>query len=215
VTAVDEARWLRSSHPSPMLKLLTAQGQCWHRKLRLAACAAVRRAWDWLPEDYRALVEVVEAYADGEAPVAALTAAWPWATPDADDRTVWAVSAAVHAAHTGIGFHVENCLLKSCAAVAGSRAAKAAELAAQAHLLRDVFGLLPFRPVVADPLWRTRDVTALAETIYRERAFAELPALADALEDAGCADEAFLSHLRGPGPHARGCWAVDLLLGRG
>jgi hypothetical protein len=38
--------------------------------------------------------------------------------------------------------------------------------------------------------------------------------LADALEEAGCTDAAILSHLRGPGPHVRGCWVVDLLLGK-
>jgi hypothetical protein len=42
-----------------------------------------------------------------------------------------------------------------------------------------------------------------------------LAVLADALEEAGCADPDLLGHLRGPGPHVRGCWAVDLLLGKG
>jgi hypothetical protein len=50
--------------------------------------------------------------------------------------------------------------------------------------------------------------------IYDERAFDRLPVLADALEDAGCADADLLGHLRGPGPHVRGCWAVDLILGK-
>ena len=55
---------------------------------------------------------------------------------------------------------------------------------------------------------------ALAEAIYRERCFLELPALADALEEAGCTDESILGHLRRPGPHARGCDVLDALLGR-
>jgi hypothetical protein len=42
-----------------------------------------------------------------------------------------------------------------------------------------------------------------------------LAVLADALEDAGCADPDLLAHLRGPGPHVRGCWALDLVLGNG
>jgi hypothetical protein len=55
----------------------------------------------------------------------------------------------------------------------------------------------------------------LAQGIYEERAFDDLPVLADALEEAGCDQPDLLAHLRGPGPHVRGCWAVDLLLGKG
>jgi hypothetical protein len=55
----------------------------------------------------------------------------------------------------------------------------------------------------------------MAQAIYEGRRFADLPVLADALEDAGCADAALLGHCRGPGEHVRGCWVVDLLLGKG
>jgi hypothetical protein len=55
----------------------------------------------------------------------------------------------------------------------------------------------------------------LAHLIYDQRRFTDLPVLADALEEAGCTDQTILDHLRGPGPHVRGCWAVDLLLGKG
>jgi hypothetical protein len=58
-------------------------------------------------------------------------------------------------------------------------------------------------------------VPRLAASIYDERAWQRLPILGDALEDAGCGDDALLSHLRSPGPHARGCWALDLVLGKG
>jgi hypothetical protein len=54
----------------------------------------------------------------------------------------------------------------------------------------------------------------LAQAIYEDRAFDRLPVLADALEDAGCTNSDLLGHLRGPGPHARGCWVLDLLLGK-
>jgi hypothetical protein len=43
---------------------------------------------------------------------------------------------------------------------------------------------------------------------------AKLAVAADALEDAGCTDPELLGHLRGPGPQVRGCWAVDLVLGK-
>ena len=85
--------------------------------------------------------------------------------------------------------------------------------AGQAQLLRDIVGN-PFRPVAADPRWLTPTVTALAAGIYADRAFDRMPVLADALEDAGCDDVDVLGHCRGPGPHVRGCWVVDLLLGK-
>jgi hypothetical protein len=78
---------------------------------------------------------------------------------------------------------------------------------------RDVAGN-PFRPVTFDPAWRTSAVLTLADHIYAGRAFDRLPILADALQDAGCEDAAVLAHCRGPGPHVRGCWVVDLVLGK-
>ena len=77
----------------------------------------------------------------------------------------------------------------------------------------DVFGH-PFRPVTFDPGWRTADVTALAAGVYEDRAFDRLPVLADALMEAGCADEQVLAHCRSAGPHVPGCWVVDLVLGK-
>jgi hypothetical protein len=83
----------------------------------------------------------------------------------------------------------------------------------QAQLLRDIFGN-PFRPITIDPSWLTSTVNALAQTIYHDRTFDQMPGLADALEKAGCANQRILAHCRGPGPHVRGCWALDLLLGK-
>jgi hypothetical protein len=83
----------------------------------------------------------------------------------------------------------------------------------QAALLRCVAGY-PFLPAALDPAWRTSDVVSLAAGIYAERAFDRLPILADALMDAGCCADNFQSHLRSPGPHVRGCWVVDLILGK-
>jgi hypothetical protein len=92
-----------------------------------------------------------------------------------------------------------------------------------AYLLRDILGK-PFRSVSLNPAWLAWNdgtVVKLAEAIYQER---ELPSghldltrlavLADALEDAGCTDPAILDHCRQPGEHVRGCWVVDLLLGK-
>lgn len=82
------------------------------------------------------------------------------------------------------------------------------------QIINDIFGN-PFRPVVFDPRLRTSDVVGLARTIYDDKAFERMPILADALMDAGCEDEQVIAHCRGPGPHVRGCWVVDLILGTG
>jgi hypothetical protein len=68
--------------------------------------------------------------------------------------------------------------------------------------------------VAVDSVWLTSTVVQLARSAYDNRAFDHLPILADALEEAGCTDAAILGHLRGPGPHARGCWVVDAFLGK-
>jgi hypothetical protein len=83
----------------------------------------------------------------------------------------------------------------------------------EASILRDIIGS-PFRFKLIESGWRTSNVLALATTIYEERAFDRLPILADALMDAGCTDESILSHCRSEGPHVRGCWVVDLVLGK-
>ena len=90
------------------------------------------------------------------------------------------------------------------------------ERLAQSNLLRDVFGN-PFRPVAVEPAWLAwggGTVRQLAQAIYDERAFERLPVLADALEEAGCTNADVLGHCRQPAEHVRGCWVVDLLLGR-
>jgi hypothetical protein len=89
----------------------------------------------------------------------------------------------------------------------------APERLAQVRLLRDVFGN-PFWAIVFDPMWRTSDVVALARGIYDHRAFDRLPILHDALLDAGCTSDEILAHCRSEGHHVRGCWVVDLILGR-
>jgi hypothetical protein len=83
-----------------------------------------------------------------------------------------------------------------------------------------VFGN-PFRPVALEPAWLTPAVTSLAEAASKERLMpsghldsVRLKVLADALEEVGCSDQAILDHLRGPGPHVRSCWPVDLVLAK-
>jgi hypothetical protein len=81
------------------------------------------------------------------------------------------------------------------------------------NLLHDIFGN-PFRPVTLNPTWLTSTVLALATGIYEEKAFDRMPILADALQDAECDNADILNHCRQPGEHTRGCFVVDLLLGK-
>jgi hypothetical protein len=97
------------------------------------------------------------------------------------------------------------------------------EVRSQTHILRDIFAN-PFRSVALDPAWPTwhgGSIPQLAQAIYDDRDLPSghldhhrLAVLADALEDAGCTDPEILGHCRGPGPHVRGCWLIDLLLGK-
>ena len=87
----------------------------------------------------------------------------------------------------------------------------------QARLVREVFGN-PFRAVSVPPVcraWNSGTMVKLAQAIYDDRAFDRLPVLADALEESGCTDPVILDHCRSGGEHVRGCWVVDLLLGKG
>jgi hypothetical protein len=88
------------------------------------------------------------------------------------------------------------------------------EQMAHSELVREIFGN-PFRPIAFDAAWLTSTVLALARGIYKDRAFDRMPILADALQGAGCDNAAILDHCREPnGVHTRGCFVVDMLLGK-
>jgi hypothetical protein len=94
------------------------------------------------------------------------------------------------------------------------QAATRAALAEGAVILRDIVGN-PFRvPPPIEPRWLTPQVVGLAEGIHAGGDFVALAALAGALGEAGCTDASLLGHLRGPGPHVRGCHVLDLILGK-
>jgi hypothetical protein len=190
-------------------------------KLRLFACACCRRLWHLLPDPRsRAVVVLAEAYADGRAASSTMTAARREArAATGDGHAYQALHAAAYVGAIPLFSRVREGA-RSCAetAVEGSRnlSTWGAERTAQAALLHDLFGN-PFRKVAVDPAWlRWREgmVPKMAQAVYDEYRFGDLPILADALEEAGCADADLLGHCRGPGPHARGCWAVDALRGK-
>jgi hypothetical protein len=99
-------------------------------------------------------------------------------------------------------------------AVEANRLAQERFATAVSNLLRDIFGN-PFRPVAFNPAWRTSAAVALATQMYGSRDFGNMPVLGDALEDAGCDNADVIAHCRDPhGVHVRGCWVVDLVLGK-
>jgi hypothetical protein len=202
---MTEAEWLASSAPLEMVRYLARPAN--DRKLRLFACASCRRIWPFIRDERsRQAVECAERYADGQA------------SPE-ELRTMAAVAQQVAAVAERTVIPGWNAALTAAAAAQGATAAaeRAAAKAGDAEMVRDVFGN-PFRPVQINPAWLTWQdgtVVRLARAAYDNRCFDHLPILADALEEAGCDDEAVLRHCREPGQHARGCWVVDLLLGKG
>jgi hypothetical protein len=234
---MTEADWLACTDPQVMLALL--HGKASDRKLRLfaaARCRLFRPDWDdWWPT--REAVEAAEQLSDGLAPAGPLARLHlPWRdftrglSYDTTDPT--GGSTVLRPAHLGrllvqvlsfpdAGSAAQGVLhdyLRSY--FDGGWKDGPQERWAECQLLREVFGN-PFRPVAIPPAWQTSPVVALAQAAYEERALpagtldlARLAVLADALEDAGCDQADLLSHLRGPGSHVRGCWVLDLLLGK-
>jgi hypothetical protein len=203
------------------------------RKLRLFACACYHRIRHLLPDPVaRWGVEVAERYADGLATAAdrdwaevrvrepsdALEPRWR-VSRDAERAMLMPTHEALALALIVLwpqaqkaAYYASSNASLAAEAMADSGKARQTEEHAQCGLLRDIFGNL--RPVALDPAWRTSDVVQLARGIYDDRAFDRMPILADALMDAGCTSDDVLSHCRGSGPHVRGCWVVDLLLGK-
>jgi len=226
---MTEAEWLACTNPLAMLRFLGDRAS--PRKLRLFACACCRRVWELLSHSSsRYAVELAERSADEPVDERELDmasgdaeAAFEDTFTDDDGMPVLesdlrpaAASAASYASSPG-RLEIERHLF---VVVGDAATALNSDASALAELLRDVFPH-PARPSAADPGWRAPTILALARAAYQERHFPggdldaeRLAVLSDALEDAGCSDAAILSHLRGPGPHVRGCWPLDLLLGK-
>jgi hypothetical protein len=226
---MTEQEWMTCDEPHRMVNFLRGKRE---RKLRLFFCAGCRGVWHKLDAPLRKAVEVGERYADGSADEQQRRTAQQSICPDphfsgtdaegaafgavCDGFPVWAIDSAVSLA-------VEDLILE--VTKQGKRTISTDTLRrlrrSHAHLCREIVGN-PFRPVRVNPVWLTPTVINLATAASEERALpsgeldpTRLAILADALEEAGCTEAALLEHLRVAGAHhVRGCWAVDLVLGR-
>jgi hypothetical protein len=216
-SATDPGRMLRLLTPHrPKRKLALFGVACARRSQRLFGVACARRIQRLSRETASAAaVAVSERYADRRAKVGELRAALRTAGPPAGDYSSYTRAEL----DRYLAEHAVLCNAASNAELVSEYALKAApdraaEKKAQCELLREVFGN-PFRKVRVRKDWLTPTVLQLAEGIYAERAFDRLPILADALQDARCDSTDVLGHCSGAGPHVRGCWVVDLVLGKG
>ena len=204
---MTELEWQTAFEPHVMLEFLQKAERASDRKLRLFAVACSRRIWLWIDALGRAAVEVAESFADGLAGPQEMRAA-RLACQRAGSRAAW------YAAATNPIIAARNAARSAQAGVANYAllGSEGVEVAAQATLVREIFGD-HFRQISVDPAL-TAGVVKLAQMIYNDRTFDQMPFLADELEKAGCVNQEILSHCREPGPHVRGCWLVDLVLGK-
>jgi len=211
---MTEADWLGSTDLTAMVDFLREKAS--NRKLRLFVCACCRRIWRFFKDKRsRKAVEISERYADGKATDEELANAegdaWDAAGGEGsgskNEAAAWAASDIEAAVSCG----------PETAAFANGRVKDAVrEILAQCEVLRDIFGN-PLCPTSIAPTWlswKEATIPKLAQAIYDDRAFDRMPILADALEEAGCTNADILAHCRQPGEHVRGCWVVDLLLGK-
>jgi hypothetical protein len=237
---MTEQEWMQCATLESLLPFLRAKAS--DRKKRLLAAAACRKIWHLIPDDRsRRAVEIAERFADGKAKEEELAKAAEAAqsvTVDAftkweAERTEGAAAGiscwAATAAQFTVSFaqrELEKAIFNAGIALvwsedenfaAGSAFWAGIELRAPwPDLIREILGN-PFRKKILDPSWQSGNngiAIKLAKAIYDEPAFDRLPILADAVEEAGCTDADILNHCRQPSEHVRGCWVVDLILGK-
>jgi hypothetical protein len=220
-----EQEWLAAKHPYEMIYLKACRND---RKRRLLVCACARRVEHLLPDpSYLSYVELSERFADGLATDQDLRLGRSRGRKVLDRSWESLSSIEAYAARCVLctlnkEFMSFKMAIEDAAHAIGrvnpnyGESLDDEEGPRQCILVKDIFGN-PFRPSTIDSGWLTwnnRTLPKLAQTIYDDRRYDIMPILADALEEAGCSDAQILDHCRGPGPHVRGCWVVDLILGK-
>ncbi len=225
---MTEAQWLACEDPQKMIAFV--RGVASERKLRLVAVGFCRQAWRWVKDPlHRRVVQAAEDFADGQITSddleVARSAAW---ASSHQSKTSFANQAARAvagespgaAAHQAQRLVVQQLWRKTPHSYADLPDTKRKVQQCQCDLLREIIGN-PFRAIDHDRTWLTATVITVAQAVYDERILSNchfdlhrLAVLADALEEAGCDTPEILDHLRSPGPHVRGCFPLDLLLGK-
>jgi hypothetical protein len=221
---MSTGNWLESNNPSSMLAALPTPSA---RRLRLFAVGCVRHVLPLIRrERVRVLtcVEAAEQSAEGLIPAEVLAELHGAARYQREDELIVASATCIpdelSAAREAIRL-AEYCMPAIWVRAnpgkrrdsRGARTAVEAEREAQVIMLRCIFGNA-IQATDFLPTWRTDTVLTLAHQMYESREFSAMPILADALQDARCDNDDILEHCRGPGPHVRGCWVVDLILGK-
>jgi hypothetical protein len=209
---MTEKEWLQATDPRPMLEFL--QGKASDRKFRLLAVACWRRVSHPLADkEHREAVEIGEQFADGLVSDSTRQAfhevvARMKEQAVAENDFEWA------AWETFTEIPVSTSIHPTWLTVHNPTPQESRDMC---RLLRDVFGPLPFRPISIDPTWLTWHnglLVSMAQQMYDSRDFSDMTELADGLEEAGCKDRDILGHCRSVIRHVRGCWLVDLVLGK-
>lgn len=208
-----ETEWLNSTYPVPLLEYL--EGRASDRKLRLFACACCRstNVWRYLSKESRSLVDAAEYLADG-------TESWERVS----SLAAKAPQGRVSVGHTKpVRISLASQAERAVLALARDDSYKVASEVTQltqnllgdtvSDLLRDIFGN-PFRSTESVVRCSDNGVLEFARAIYVGHRFEDLPVLLGSLRDAGFGNIEILSHLGHEGPHVRGCWALDHIVGR-
>jgi hypothetical protein len=207
-----EQKWLTTDDYTEMMRFLGERMS--KRKRLLFGCATARLVWHRLRKRCnRQAIEITERHADDLATRKEMAAAYQNLKWEPAMWSEWHIVALTDGLPYRDPSAEEMARLQT---TTEERLPLATRTMQWADALRDLVHN-PFRPLRFDPAWRTtndRAVLHLAQTIYDERRWEDLPLLADALEDAGCNESEVLVHCRQPGSHFRGCWLVDLVLGR-
>ena len=202
---MTEEEWLNGTDAMPKLTFLRESSE---RKLRLAGCAYCRSVWALLGKSSRRAVSFGEELADRATDEkhyeptlrAAIQAVLRYEKMSSDRFRAADIAYRVM---LNDGWYAVEWTFGNWTGLHNGSA-----------IVHDIFGN-PFRPVAFSPSWRTDTAAALAQQMYDSRDFSAMPILADALQDAGCDSADILDHCRDPhATHVRGCWVVDLVLGR-
>jgi hypothetical protein len=218
--SMSEAEWLHAVGPERLMAYLsvvhkTDATPAGDRKFRLFAVACCRMLPpSEIPETVRDAMAALESAVDSPSSRRQLARIRRSIT-QSGRIDVWNLDSTSQAvAHAATDDAYEAVSVAALAAgLGGNRDSRPQRAIEQIRLVHDLFGN-PFRPVAFAPSWRTTDAIGLARAMYDSRDFAAMPILADALEDAGCDSADVLAHCRGDGPHVRGCWVVDHVLGK-